>query len=57
MESEHRPGHTYDFLYPLAMEILHGWEAKLAAERQAEQERQEGRPSKEKPRPNEPRPC
>jgi hypothetical protein len=36
------------------MEILHRWEAKLAAERQAEQERQDGRFSKEKPRSNEP---
>jgi len=41
-------------LRPLAMEILHRLEAKQAAERQDGLERQEGRSSKETPRPNEP---
>lgn len=39
-------------LRPLAMDILHRLEAKQAAERQAEQERQEGRSLKETPRLN-----
>lgn len=49
------PPLTRELLYPLAMDILHRLEAKQAAERQAEQERQEGRSSKKKPRPSEPR--
>jgi hypothetical protein len=36
------PTLTREMLRPLAMEILHRWEAKQAAERQAERERKEG---------------
>lgn len=48
------PPLTRELLYPLAMEILHRLEAKQAAERRAEQERQEGRHPEGKLRPNEP---
>ncbi len=46
------PPLTRELLYPFAMEVLHRLEAKQAAERQAEQELQEGRSSNKKPRPN-----
>ena len=39
------PTLTREMLRPLAMEILHRWEAKLAAERQADPERMEGHPA------------
>ena len=45
------PPLTGELLYPLAMETLHRLEAKRAAERHAEQERQEGRSSRKRPRP------
>jgi len=48
------PPLTPSILRPLAMEILHRSEAKQAAERQAERERQESRSSKETPRSGEP---
>jgi hypothetical protein len=35
----------------MAVEVLHRWEAKVAAERQVEQERDEGRSSGKESRP------
>ena len=42
------PTLTRDMLRPLAMEILHRWEAAQAAERQAEPERKEGHPAEKR---------
>lgn len=48
------PTLTPQLLRPLAMEILHVLEAKQAAARQAEQEREQRHPSKKRPRSHEP---
>ena len=48
------PAPTRQILYPLAMEILHRWEAKQAAECQAHEGRQEVRFSKKSPDHDEP---
>ena len=45
------PTLTREMLRPLAMEVLHLWEAKQAAERQAEPERKEGHPAEKRRAP------